>query len=355
MSYNQPGPYGGQQPQQPGPYGQQPQQPGPYGQPPQAPPPGYGYPQQAPPQQGGYSQPQQPGPYGQQPQPPYGQQPQAPYGQVPPPPPGGGKKKTGLIIAAVAVVAAAAVGGYFVFAGGDDDGDKKGGGSSNVAGGGGDGSGIKDDGPHKLTTPSLVMGDYKKDETRSSGLNGVDLDKAEAAGVKNPKDVQAQYQSGSKDNPMAQKILTFGGVYGDIADPEGVVDHMFTNAKEKNEAGGSSGQSVELVGEPKEYTPDGLDGAVLKCQEMKVDLGAGAGTSGSTAGTSGSTAGTSGSTAGSGGSGKMSAATCIWGDHSTLGYVVTTDVASALSGASADLDESAGTTAKFRGEVRVKI
>ncbi|MFF1376636.1 hypothetical protein [Streptomyces sp. NPDC058308] len=40
MSYNQPGPYGGQQPQQPGPYGQQPQQPGPYGQPPQAPQPG---------------------------------------------------------------------------------------------------------------------------------------------------------------------------------------------------------------------------------------------------------------------------------------------------------------------------
>src|SRR5436190_1888155 len=48
MSYNQPGPYGGQQPQQPGPYGQQPQQPGPYGQQPPAPQPGYGYPQQAP-------------------------------------------------------------------------------------------------------------------------------------------------------------------------------------------------------------------------------------------------------------------------------------------------------------------
>ncbi|MEW2389848.1 hypothetical protein AB0933_16015 [Streptomyces venezuelae] len=344
MSYNQPGPYGGQQPQQPGPYGQPPQQPGPYGQPPQAPQPGYGYPQQAPqqaPQQGGYSQPQPPGPYGQQPQPPYGQQPQAPYGQVPPPPPdGGGKKKTGLIIAAVAVVAAAAVGGYFVLAGGDDDKGGKNGGSSNVAGGGSD-SGIKDDGPHKLTTPSLVMGDYKKDEARSGGLNSIDLDKAEAAGVKNPKDVQAQYQSGSKDNPMAQKVLTFGGVYGDIADPEGVVDHMFTNAKEKNEAGGADGQTVTLVGEPKEYKPDGLDGAVLKCQEMKVDLGAGAGTSGSTAG--------------SGGSSKMSAATCIWGDHSTLGYVVTTDVASALSGTAVDLDESAGTTAKFRGEVRVKI
>ncbi|MFF3642368.1 hypothetical protein [Streptomyces sp. NPDC002564] len=352
MSHHQPGPYGGQQPQQPGPYGQQPpQQPGPYGQPPQAPQPGYGYPQQAPqpgygyPQQapqGPYGQPQQPGPYGQPPQPPYGQH--APYGQVPPPPPGGGKKKTGIIVATVAVVAAAAVGGYFLLAGGDDDKSGKDGGSSSVADGGGGGGGIKDDGPHKLIAPDTVLTDYKKDPARSSGLNSVDLDKAEAAGVKNPKDVQGQYQSGSKDNPMAQKVLTFGGVYGDIEDPEGVVDHMFTNAKEKNAASGGSGESVELVGEPKAYEPAGLDGAVMKCQEMKVDLGGGAGTSGSTAG----------STAGSSGPSKMSAATCIWGDHSTLGYVVTTDVAGALAGTPADLDEAASTTARFRGEVRVK-
>ncbi|MFH8606370.1 hypothetical protein ACH4D5_02595 [Streptomyces sp. NPDC018029] len=347
MSYHQPGPYGGQQPQQPGPYGQQPQQPGPYGQPPQAPQPGYGYPQQAP-QQGGYSQPQQPGPYGQvPPQPPYGQQPQAPYGQVPPPPPGGGGKKTGLVIAAVAVVAAAAVGGYFVLAGGDDDKGGKKGGSSNVADGGGGGgeAGIKDDGPHKLTTPVTVLTEYKKDPQGSSGLNSVDPDRAEAAGVKNPEDVQAQYQSGSKDNPMAQKVLSFGGVYGEIDDPEKVVDYMFTNAKQKEESsagtGTGTGESVTLVGEPKEYKPAELDGAVLKCQEMKVDLGGGAGTSGSTAGSSGPS--------------EMSAATCIWGDHSTLGYVVTTDVASAVSGTSADLDEAATTTAKFRGEVRVKI
>ncbi|MGA4848852.1 hypothetical protein ACOBQB_22315 [Streptomyces sp. G5(2025)] len=351
MSYHQPGPYGGQPPQQPGPYGQQPgpygQQPGPYGQQPQAPQPGYGYPPQAPPPQpqpqpgygypqqapGGYGQPQQPGPYGQFPQ-------QAPYGQVPPPPPGGGKKKTGLVIGAVAVVAAAAVGGYFLLGGGDDDKGGKNGGSSNVADGGGD-SGIKDDGPHKLTTPETVLTDYKKDPARSSGFNSVDLDKAEAAGVKNPKDVRAQYESGGKDNPMAQKVLSFGGIYGDIEDPEGVVDHMFTNAeKEAKDGTTGGGQKVTLVGSPKEYTPSELGGAVLKCQEMKVDLGGGAGTSGSTAGSSGPS--------------EMSAATCIWGDHSTIGYVVTTDVASALSGQSADLDEAATTTAKFRGEVRVK-
>ncbi|WP_447037427.1 hypothetical protein [Streptomyces sp. DSM 118878] len=349
MSYNQPGPYGGQQPQQPGPYGQQPQQPGPHGQPPQAPPPGYGYPQQAPPpqpQQGygypqqapqqGYSQPQPPGPYGQVP----GQFP----GQVPPPPPsGGGGKKVGLIIASVVVVAAAAVGGYFAFAGGDDDKGGKKDGSSNVAGGGGDdGGGVKDDGPHKLTTPETVLVDYKKEPGGGSSSSGIDLDKAEAAGVKNAKDVSAQYKSGGDDNPMAQKIVSFGGVYGDIDDPEDVVDKMFANAEKKQQEGATAnGGKVTLVGSPKEYTPSGLDGAVLKCQEMKVDIGGGAGTTGTTTGSSAPK--------------NMSASTCIWGDHSTIGYVVGTDVASALSGTSVDLDEAATTSAKFRTDVRVKL
>ena len=47
---------------------------------------------------------------------------------------------------------------------------------------------------------------------------------AEGWGVKNPKQVEAAYQSGNKDNPLAQKNLTFGGVYGEIDDPEKVVD-----------------------------------------------------------------------------------------------------------------------------------
>lgn len=301
MSYHQPGPYGGQQPQQPGPYGQPPQapQPGPYGQPPQAP---YG---QVPPQ----------GPYG-----------QAPYGQVPPPPPGRGTKKTGLIVAvALAVVAAGAVGGYFAFAGGDGKG----------------GGGVKDDGPHKLTAPQTVLGEYEKDGDSADAPGGVDLDKAEAAGVKNPEDVQASYKSGSEDNPMSQKILSFGGVYGDVEDPEGVVDHMFTNARKKKESSASGGRKITLVGEPKRYEPAGLDGAVLKCQEMKMAMGSGAGSSGTSAGGSGPS--------------EISAATCIWGDHSTIGYIVTTDVAGAVAGKSADLDEAATTTAKFRGEVRVKL
>ncbi|MGW0902450.1 hypothetical protein [Streptomyces sp. NPDC002853] len=321
MSYNQPGPYGGQQPQQPGPYGQQP---GPYGQQPPAPQPGYGYPPQAP---------QQPGPYG--------QQPQAPYGQVPPPPPPqGGGKKTGIIIAAVVAVVAVAVGGYFVLAGGDDDNGKgKGGDSSNVADGGSDEAGIKDDGPHKLITPATVLTEYKKGEEGAgeSGMTSEDIRQAEKHGVKNAKDVAAQYQAGDKENPLSQKILQFNGVYGDIADPESVVDAMFGEAEKNAKESDSSGESMTLVGSPKTYTPAGLDGAVMKCQEMKFNLGSST--------TGGSSAGPS----------DMSMATCIWGDKSTLGIVITTDVANAMGGKSADLDEAAETSAKFRKEVRVKL
>ncbi|GGX85520.1 hypothetical protein [Streptomyces anandii] len=326
MSYNQPGPYGGQ-PQQPGPYGGGQPQPGPYGQPPQAPPaqPGYGYPQQAPPPQPqpGYGYPQQPpgvppqpGAHGQQ-QPPYGQPPygQQPYGAVPQPPaPGGGKKKTGLVIGAVAVVAAIAVGAYFVLSGS---------GSSSVA----------DDGPHKLITPATVLGgQYKKgDNSGDDGMSKSDLKDAEGWGVKNPKDVNANYQSGDKSNPLSMKQLTFGGVYGTIDDPGKAVDNMFAYMKSKQEKEGT--KDGELLGSPKAYNPSGLDGAVLKCQSLKVEMG---------------------SSAGSTGPKDMTMPVCIWGDHSTLGLVMPVDFASAMTGKASTPEDAADIAAKLRKDVRVK-
>ncbi len=83
-----------------------------------------------------------------------------------PPAPGGGKKKTGLIIGAVAVVAAIGVGAYFVFGGG----------------GSGGGSDIADDGPHKLTTPATVLGEYKKAESDSGTMDAGDMKDAEQWG-----------------------------------------------------------------------------------------------------------------------------------------------------------------------------
>ncbi|MGW0709636.1 hypothetical protein ACWD4G_27390 [Streptomyces sp. NPDC002643] len=324
MSYNQPGPYGGQ-PQQPGPYGQPGGQ-APYGQPPQATPqPGYGYPQQAPPQQPGYGYPQQT-PQGVPPQtPPYGQQQaygqQAPYGQqqpgyptVPQPPAasGGGGKKVGIILGAVAVVAAVAVGAYFVF-------------------GGGAGADIADDGPHKLTTPATVLGgEFKKGSGDSSdGFSEDDIEEAEKNGVKNPKDVSATYQSGDESNPLSQQMINFMGVYGEIEDPEAVVDAMFANLKK--EASEDDSGTGELVGEPAAYTPDALDGAVLKCQETKIK-----------------------GDSSSGGPSEMSMPVCIWGDHSTLGVFIYADLASAMAGKSADLEDAADKAANFRNDVRVE-
>ncbi|WP_105974454.1 hypothetical protein [Streptomyces geranii] len=327
MSHNQPGPYG-EQPQQPGPYGQ-PAQSGPYGQPPQAPPgpptapqPGYGYPQQAPPQPGygypqqappqpGYGYPQQgapqgaPNPYGQQ-QPPYGQ---APYG-VPQPPPGGGKKKTtAIVLGSVAVVAAIAVGAWFVL--GTD-------------GGSGGGSAIADDGAHKLTAPATVLGgEYKKSgDSAADGLSEDEIKDAEAWGVENPKDISAVYASGES---LTAKTLMFAGVYGTIDDPEKVVDAMFAQMKSES-AKGTSADDGKLVGSPQEFTPAGFENGIMKCQQIESTE--------------------SGTTT------KMPF--CIWGDHSTLSYVLTYDLASLASGKASTMEEAAELAAKLRADVRVK-
>lgn len=320
MSYNQPGPYGGQQPQgQPGPYGQQP----PQGQP------GYGYPQQPPQAQPGYGYPQQPGPYGQPPQVPpqgygqpqqpgpYGQPPQQPpYGGAPgfPPPQGAPKKKTGLIIGSV-IVALAVIGGgaYFLV----------GGGSSEVA----------DDGPHKLITPATVIGgEYKKspDSGDAGAMTKDDLKDAESWGVKNPKDVNANYEAGDEENPLAAKFLSFGGVYGEIDDPEKVVDAMFASMKAASEEADAKNEG-SLVGSPESFEPEGLDGAILKCQAMvtKGDP--------------------------TGGPKEIKMSVCIWGDRSTLGFSLPIDLANAMAGKGGSLEDAAATAVKLRNDVRVKL
>ncbi|MGW3630552.1 hypothetical protein ACWD7F_10380 [Streptomyces sp. NPDC005122] len=328
MSYNQPGPYGGQ-PQQPGPYGGQPGQPGPYGQPPQAPQPGYGYPAQAPgtPPQPGYGYPQQAPqgvppqtppygqqqPYGQQPaygqQPPYGEQPpygQQPYGVPQPPAPGGGKKKTALIIGAVAVVAAIAVGAAL------------------LVGGGGGGSSVADDGAHKLTAPATVIdGTYRKSGDAKSGtMSASDIKDAESWGVKNPKDVSAGYQSGS---PVNGKLVTFSGVYGSIDDPEKVIDAMFANTEKETKKG--SATDGKLVGSPRKMTPAGFKNGVMKCQFVETEAG-----------------------------GKTTRMPiCIWGDRSTVAYVFSYDTASILAGKSGSMDVAAEIASKLRDDVREKI
>ncbi|MGW5424970.1 hypothetical protein [Streptomyces sp. NPDC003943] len=330
MSYNQPGPYGGgqpnpygQQPGQPGPYGQPPQ--APYGQPPQAPQPGYGYPQQAPqgvpPQQPyggqpGYGQ-QPPNPYGQPPQAPYGQQPQAPYGapQGPggymPPPPAPKKSKAPLTIGIVAAVVGLAIGAYYAF-------------------GGGGGANVADDGPHKLITPATVLTEYKKSDKDKPSNDKKSLEEAEKDGVKNATEVGAQYQVKDEANPLAGKLIQFNGLYGQIDDPEKVVDTVFAAIKTQSEQDKSSDDKATLEGSPQAYTPADLDGAVLKCQQAKTAANPAEKTP------------------------AIAMNFCVWADHSTVGMVVPVDLASVLSGRGMSGEDAAALTAKFRKEVRVK-
>ncbi|MCP9207361.1 hypothetical protein ABVG11_25045 [Streptomyces sp. HD1123-B1] len=343
MSYNQPGPYG-QQPQQPGPYGQggaagqpgygypqqggygqQPPPPNPYAQPQGQPQPGYGYPQQ---------QPQQPAPPYGQPQQPYGQQP--PYGQPGGPgpyqPEPGGNKKKGIAIAIGAVVVVAAViGGIVLMGGGDDD---KGG--SKAKGGDKVGGSVPDNGKrYKLTTPETVASEYKKEpgQDASSALTESDKRDFAAFGVTDPEGTGARYKSGSG---MDLKALEFKGVWGEVKDPAKVVDGAFdkmAKAATDDPSAGSSGATAELVGSPEEKSPSGLDDAVMKCQNAKFNPGSSA---------------TSGAKS-------FTIPICMWGDHSTVGYVVVSDTASAVSGRGLTLDEAAEITANVRKDARVEI
>ncbi|GAA2983952.1 hypothetical protein [Streptomyces fulvorobeus] len=332
MSHNQPGPYGGQPPQgQPGPYGQQP---GPYGgQPPQGPPqgqPGYGYPQQAPqgvpPQQPpqGYGYPQQgqqPGPYGQQPPtPPYGGQPA--YGGQVPMPPAAPRKKTGLIIGGAVVALAVIAGGVYFM----------------TSGGGASNSDVADSTKGYKLTPAASVDDFKKgssNEMPSGPMTGKDKAEAEAMGVKNANNAGAQYVSGTKENPLTQKMLYLTGMWGEITDPAKVIDGSFKNAEK--EMGKTSGSAdISLVGSPKNITPEGFDGALMKCQNLKTINDEADGTAAN-------------------GPKEIIMPVCVWTDYSTVGVVVGFDVGAAMTNKPMPQSEVAELAAKLYNTSRTKI
>ncbi|MEW1636636.1 hypothetical protein AB0469_21455 [Streptomyces sp. NPDC093801] len=318
MSFNQPGPYG-QQPQQPGPYGQQPPPPpNPYGQP--APQPGYGYPQQTPPppppppafpQQGGY--PQQP------PQPAYGYQ-QPPQQQAYMPPPAPPKKsKAGPIIAVVAVVAVIGGAGWWFL------GDGAGGVSDATKG-------------YKLAFPAAVDSYQKQPDTAGAPnpdtpLAGDKKTRAQALGVQNAHSANAKYQVGA--DPKG-KSLSASGLWGDIADPAKAIDNYYAGLSQSNGEVEKMGFKYEVVGTPKEFSPAGFKGAVMKCANVKlVNLKPAA-------------------------TGKepkeIQVPSCAWGDHSTLVGVNAIDPAVLLAGGSSGtLDDVAALAAKLYNTSRTKV
>jgi hypothetical protein len=316
MSHHQP-------PQQPGPYGQQPQPP--YG----GPQPGYGHPQQPgmPPQgQPGYGYPQQPG----QPQPGFPQQqgwgqpgyPQQPGGYVPPPPPGGrGKGRTIGALVAVLAVAGLAVGGYLVFSDGGGD--------------------LADDGKrYKLVAPVTLAGEYKKAPSgESDGFDSEDLKELEKVGVSDAEEVNAEYltRNVGDPDPTTGMALSFNGVWGEVKDPEAAVDTLFaTLAEGAGEEPSEKGDAkVTLMGEPEEVSPEGLENAVMKCQEAEF---------------------TGDSSTGLGNGGKATMPFCVWADYSTVGAVSLADISAFLGGkGGAPIGDAADLAAELHREARVEI
>lgn len=255
MSYNQPPPnqgYGGQ----PG-YGQQPPQPG------------YGYPQQQPgvPPQGGYAYPQQqPGP----------QQPGG-WGGAPQPQRSGGAGKIVGIVVGVLVLAGVGVGAVAMQSGGGSGGD------------------------YKLTMPQTVLdGTFTKNDAQKPPPSQSGNDN----GIKNGMSVSAAYKNSAGDT------LSFGGAYGEVTDPNAVVDQLLSSVK------GSTAT---------EQHPAGFDGTVMKCGSIDI-------------------------------TGTLKMPFCAWGDDSTTAIVIYAPGVASVSGGGSvpSIEAWAATTAKLRTEVRVK-
>ncbi|MBT2385678.1 hypothetical protein [Streptomyces sp. ISL-11] len=276
MSYSQPGPYG--QPQPP----QSPPQGNPYGQQP-----GYGYP------------PQQP--YGQaQPYP----QPGMPYPPPMPPQRGGKGKAIGIGVAALVLVGAIAGGGYVLLKNRDT---------------------VGDDGKrYQLTTPETVVGDYKKGAAEGKeGFDTEELADVRRMGVANPQSVGAGYKSGAG---VSTKGLKFNGVWGEVKNPEQVVDRMFISLANAAKKDDDASVTSKVEGSPQKVAPAGLDNAVMKCQYVTYT-----------------------------GSKTVTMPLCIWADHSTVGTVFVVDAARSGLGVKIPFDEAGGLVAKLRTDVRVEV
>ncbi|MFJ6699561.1 hypothetical protein ACIQM4_26295 [Streptomyces sp. NPDC091272] len=301
MSYDQPGPYGGQ-PQQPGPYEQGPphqpglygqggpQYPGPYGQVPPvpqgAPSQGYGPPQQGPPD--AYGPPQQPGHLDP---------------QAPPAPGAGGGKKAWLVVGAVVALAVTGGGIWYLTAGSDE------------------GSGPKNDGPHRLTAPAEVLGGkYKSVTKKADEPRPLDASKANylaGTGISaDSRSVVNVYSAATElhDAPRAEG-LTFLGVHGEVADPARTLDAVFAELRQR--------PNGNFLGAAQAVAPDGLDGAVMKCQKSERETPALP-------------------------LHRQPTVTCVWADHSTVGVVTPSKPDAVYS-----VEEAAQLAADLRKAVRV--
>ncbi len=269
----------------------------------------------------------QPGPYPQQP--PYGG---APGGfPLPQPAP---RKKTGLIITGVIVALAVIAGGAYFVLGGDGDGDSDSVSNSEIT--------VSSKG-YKLVAPESVDA-YKKSSPGSAAgdLNAAQRKEAEGLGVRNAQAVSGIYNAASTDSSDPAKVggrrLSFDGLYGDIADPATALDNHFANVGKKGLKGDGNtrGLTMERVGSARTVKPAGFEGALMKCQDVKVTRDKAAG-------------------APKGVGTDFQFPVCAWADYSTVGGANVIDLAQPMTGGKgASQEEVAALTVKLYETARQK-
>ncbi|MFE7122416.1 hypothetical protein ACFU99_44035, partial [Streptomyces sp. NPDC057654] len=104
------------------------------------------------------------------------------------------------------------------------------------------------------------------------------------------------------------------------------VDYTF--ALEEKNTQGSTSVKFTPQGSPEKFTPDGADGAVMKCQAYKLSKTSSVKT--------------------------VTLPICVWADASTIGEVILADQVSGLSGGK-PLADVAELAAKFRTSARAEI
>jgi hypothetical protein len=237
-----------------------------------------------------------------------------------PPQPGAPKKKTGLIIGGVVVALAVIAGGVYF-----------------MTSGGGGGSDVADSTKGYKLTPAASVDTYKLDKGKSASDTPTSKEKAEAEalGIKNPQKAEAQYVSGDMEkNPLTTKMLMLYGNWGEVSDPEKALNGMFAQAKAGMAE--SDDAKTSLVGSPESVTPAGFEGALMKCQNMKVVNDKADGTA-------------------AGGPKEMVMPVCIWADYSTVGAVIGFDIGAAMTNKSMTQEEVSALAAKLYNTSRTKI
>ncbi|MEU9143919.1 hypothetical protein [Streptomyces sp. NPDC048349] len=304
-------------------------QPGPHDQQPPYPRPGaFGPPDASGPQplgQQGWGPPRQPHPFGR-----HSPSAGAPGGFLGPPPKPATGKKTGLIVTGVIVALAVIAGGAYFALGGDGDGV-------------GNGDVTVDSKGYTLVAPESVDA-YKKSSPGSAPaeLNAGQRKEAAGVGVNNAQAVSGIYNAVSTDPDDPAKVggkrLTFDGLYGDIPDPATALDNYFANVTKKGFKGDGKarGLTMERLGSPRAMKPAGFEGALMKCQDVKVTHDKDAG-------------------APKGGAAEFQFPVCAWSDYSTLGGANVFELAQAKTGGKgASQEEVAALTAELYKTARKK-